>query len=299
MRTILATVAFITAALTLPARSAHALGVDEVVSRAITAQGGADKLRAIRTLRLTGTADLGGDGFSLELSSARSIRRGGRVRTEFTLQGLTRSTPTTAPKAGTSAVRGPPRSAARLRRRSARSRTGRRLRRPARRLAAEGAPRRVPRHRGRRRHAGASSCASRARTATSSTSTSIPTPLSRSASRRCARCAAPSEIAETDLGGYQQVAGVWMPFSIESGPQGRPAERRVTVERAEVNVDGRRQLRSATRTTGAMTSRSDRRGRRPRPRPPQSAAPPASRASRSSTPARSRASARATSARPR
>src|SRR5262249_45969418 len=45
------------------------------------------------------------------------------------------------------------------------------------------------------------------------------------------------EIRETDLGSYEQVAGVWMPFSVESGPPGRPRGIRVTFERAEVNVE--------------------------------------------------------------
>ena len=47
------------------------------------------------------------------------------------------------------------------------------------------------------------------------------------------------EISETDLGGYEQVAGVWIPFSIESGSKGGRATSRITVERAEVNVAGR------------------------------------------------------------
>src|SRR3989441_12057533 len=43
-------------------------------------------------------------------------------------------------------------------------------------------------------------------------------------------------INETDLGGYEQVAGVWFPFSIESGEKGRPRNFRLTIERAEPDV---------------------------------------------------------------
>jgi photosystem II stability/assembly factor-like uncharacterized protein len=43
-------------------------------------------------------------------------------------------------------------------------------------------------------------------------------------------------ITETDLGGYQQVNGVWLPFAIETGNPGGPRTNRILVERAEVNV---------------------------------------------------------------
>ena len=45
------------------------------------------------------------------------------------------------------------------------------------------------------------------------------------------------QVTETDLGAYEQVAGVLIPFSIESGPKGRPRGQRITVERAEPNVE--------------------------------------------------------------
>jgi photosystem II stability/assembly factor-like uncharacterized protein len=45
------------------------------------------------------------------------------------------------------------------------------------------------------------------------------------------------EITETDLGSYGQVAGVWMPFSIESGPKGQPRQARFTIETVEPNVE--------------------------------------------------------------
>src|SRR6185312_156214 len=44
-------------------------------------------------------------------------------------------------------------------------------------------------------------------------------------------------VSETDYGAYERVAGVWMPFSTETGPKGGPKTNRVTIERAEVNVD--------------------------------------------------------------
>lgn len=40
---------------------------------------------------------------------------------------------------------------------------------------------------------------------------------------------------ETDLGNYEKVAGVYMPFSIESGPKGGPKQQKVTIAKVEVN----------------------------------------------------------------
>src|SRR5262249_55260513 len=44
------------------------------------------------------------------------------------------------------------------------------------------------------------------------------------------------QVIETDYGSYEQVGGVWQPFSIDSGRPGRPRGGRVVLERAEVNV---------------------------------------------------------------
>jgi photosystem II stability/assembly factor-like uncharacterized protein len=44
-------------------------------------------------------------------------------------------------------------------------------------------------------------------------------------------------ISEADLGSYEQVDGLWIPFSIDAGAKGRPRSARITIERAEVNVD--------------------------------------------------------------
>ena len=41
---------------------------------------------------------------------------------------------------------------------------------------------------------------------------------------------------ETDLGNYEQVAGVYMPFSFETGPKGAPKSQKVTIQKIEVNI---------------------------------------------------------------
>jgi hypothetical protein len=40
---------------------------------------------------------------------------------------------------------------------------------------------------------------------------------------------------EMDLGNYEQVDGVYVPFSLEIGPKGAPKSQKVTVERVEFN----------------------------------------------------------------
>ena len=41
---------------------------------------------------------------------------------------------------------------------------------------------------------------------------------------------------ETDMGNYEQVAGVYMPFAYESGAAGGPKDQKITVQKIEVNV---------------------------------------------------------------
>lgn len=42
---------------------------------------------------------------------------------------------------------------------------------------------------------------------------------------------------ETDLGSYEQIAGVYFPFSIEVGSKGSAKNQKVTIEKMDVNVD--------------------------------------------------------------
>ena len=44
-------------------------------------------------------------------------------------------------------------------------------------------------------------------------------------------------VTEADFGSFERVEGIWIPFSIEAGRKGRPRSTRITIERADVNVD--------------------------------------------------------------
>ncbi len=63
--------------------------VDEIVAKSLEARGGVDKLRAIKSLRLTGTATFGFGDSSIEASFAVGNKRGGKLRVEVGIQGLT------------------------------------------------------------------------------------------------------------------------------------------------------------------------------------------------------------------
>jgi outer membrane lipoprotein-sorting protein len=68
------------------AKSAPAPTVDEIVERYVSARGGIQKLRALQTLRQEGriSGGAGRDGLV-----AREIKRPGKIRFEFTVQGVT------------------------------------------------------------------------------------------------------------------------------------------------------------------------------------------------------------------
>jgi photosystem II stability/assembly factor-like uncharacterized protein len=62
---------------------------DEIVARHVEARGGAARLRAIQSLRLTGKARFGGDDGAIEVGYGIAQKRPGRVRIEVSFQGLT------------------------------------------------------------------------------------------------------------------------------------------------------------------------------------------------------------------
>src|ERR1700687_5122821 len=80
--------AIVTAALCLPTDAARALTADEVVARHIQARGGMQKLGAIHSLRSTGKAVFGFGDAQIEASFGALQKRPGMIRTEISLQGL-------------------------------------------------------------------------------------------------------------------------------------------------------------------------------------------------------------------
>ncbi len=70
------------------APGALALSADELIAKNIEARGGLDKLRAIDSTRATGSMKFTGD-FAIELALSEVVTRDGRIRNEVSLQGLT------------------------------------------------------------------------------------------------------------------------------------------------------------------------------------------------------------------
>ena len=80
---------FVLILLLVAAASARAATVDELIAKNLKARGGLDKIRAVQSLRTSGKLFSGDGGFSLEIAYAQMIKRPGMIRQEFSMQGLT------------------------------------------------------------------------------------------------------------------------------------------------------------------------------------------------------------------
>ncbi len=228
--------AVVVAVLLLPLAPARGATVDEIVARHLQALGGVDKLRAIKSLRLTGVIRFGADA-GREMAYGDLYKRPGQVRNEVTLQGLT-AVDAYDGKEGWSVEpfggrRDPVRASADDVKNLAQA-------------ADLDGPLVDWRQKGHRvEYLGTEdvdgTAAHKLRVFLKDgdvvymfldTETMLPIRMTHIARRR-----GTERISETDLGNYERVAGVWMPFSFESGAKGAPRSSRILIERAEVNVD--------------------------------------------------------------
>lgn len=74
------------------ASAASALTVDELVDKNIEARGGIEALRAIQSIKASGRMNFSGGDFSIDLAFASLNERAAKVRTETSIQGLTQVT---------------------------------------------------------------------------------------------------------------------------------------------------------------------------------------------------------------
>lgn len=226
----------VAALVTFASASASAEPVDDVIAKNIAAHGGEAKLAAIKTLRLTGKAVFGGGDGTFELAFATLNKRPAMIRQESTLQGLT----------SVSAYDG--RTAWNLNPFSGR--------REAEKASADDAKGLVHaadldgplvnwRGKGNRVELlgtedvdGTAAIKLRVTRKDGDVDYVYLDPDSFLEIRivSISKVRGTEQISETDLGGYQQVAGVWLAMSIESGPKGGPKNARFTYDRAEVNV---------------------------------------------------------------
>ena len=75
--------------LALVLAAAPSLNLDQILARHLEARGGAEKLKAIQSLRIGGKVVFGGGRFSLTAEVAQVSRRPDSIRREVTIQGLT------------------------------------------------------------------------------------------------------------------------------------------------------------------------------------------------------------------
>ncbi|HET7499655.1 MAG TPA: hypothetical protein VFK02_01585, partial [Kofleriaceae bacterium] len=233
MRNLIAVAMLLLMSLAHPARAAT---LEEILAKNLAARGGDARLREIKSLRLTGRLVFGGGDFSVEAAWGQVQKRPGAMRNELTLQGLTaisaydgREGWTVSPFQGR---REPEKSS---------SDDARALAQQAE-LDGPLVGWRDKGHRieylGTEDTDGTPAIKLRVTRADGDLQYVYLDPDSyleiRITTVRKIRGA--EQIVETDLGGYQQVAGVWFPFAIESGQKGGPRSSRIIVEHAEVNI---------------------------------------------------------------
>jgi photosystem II stability/assembly factor-like uncharacterized protein len=218
------------------AHASHAATLEEILAKNLTARGGEAKLREVKALRLTGRTVFGGRGRSIEAPWGQVQRRPGLVRSETTLQGLTQISAYDGREGwAITPFQG------RLDAEKVSDDDARALAQQAE-LDGPLAGWRDKGHRveylGDEDTDGTPAVKLRVTRTDGDVQYVYLDPDSyleiRITTVRKVRGA--ERITETDLGGYQQVAGVWFPFLIESGSPGGPRTNRIIVERAEVNV---------------------------------------------------------------
>jgi len=226
----------LSAFLCLQAGFLHAVTVDELVSRNVEARGGAARLQAIHSLRLTGTVVFGAGDGRIEAKFGQLVSRPGRIRTEVTLQGLTavdaydgREAWSLDPFEG---------------RRDAQKSSADEAKVQAREADIDG-PLVGWREKGHRvEYLGSEDVdgtpAHKLRVSLKDGDVQYvyldPDTFLTIREVTETKIRGVESVRETDFGSYEQVAGVWIPFSIESGRKGRPRGNRATIERAEANV---------------------------------------------------------------
>jgi photosystem II stability/assembly factor-like uncharacterized protein len=220
----------------LASAPAAAESLDQIIARNIAARGGEAKLRDVKSIRLTGRVTVAGDGFSIDAAWAMLQKRPGMLRTEMTFQGLTQVTAYDGREGWSMTPFGGRREPERASDDVARG--------LAQQADFDGAlvDWRAKGHQieylGTEDVDGTPAYKLRVTRKDKDVAYVYIDPDSaleiRITSVRKIR--GTEQISETDYGGYQQIGGLWLPFSIESGAKGRPKNFRINVERAELNV---------------------------------------------------------------
>jgi photosystem II stability/assembly factor-like uncharacterized protein len=222
------------------ARSGQAATLEEILAKNLAARGGEAKLKEIKTLKLTGRFVISGDGFSLEAAWGQIQKRGASggdlVRSEVTLQGLTQMQAydgregwqispfqgrLDAEKASDDDARGMAQQAE--------------LDGPL--INWRGKGHRIE-YLGSEDVDGTPAIKLRVTRKDGDLQYVYLDPDSHLEIRITTvhKVRGAEQITDTDLGGYEQVNGVWFPFAAESSTKGQQQRIRVLIDHAEVNV---------------------------------------------------------------
>jgi len=218
--------------------SAGALTVDEIVAKHTEARGGAEKIQALRSMRFTGRVQFGGRrDFKLVAAWGEVVKRPGMIRDETTLQGLT-SVQAFDGKEGWSMnpFQG---------RRDPQWISADEARGRAQDADFEGPLFRYKEKGTRLEYLGTEDIDG---TAALKLRASLkdgdvfyvyldPEYFLEIQRTMVRHIRGAEQITETDYGSYGQVAGVWIPFSIESGRKGGPRGIHFTIDAAEANIE--------------------------------------------------------------
>ncbi len=230
-------IGLIAATLCLQVSAAYALTLDELIARHIEARGGMAKLQAIRSIRYTGKVILGGGDRTFEAAWGEVLKRPGMIRAEMTQQGLTGVQAFDGNEAWTVEPFHGRRTATRIAADDAKE-------------LAQNADLDGPlvgwREKGHRvEYLGIEDVdgtpAHKVRVSLKDGDTHYvfldPDYFLTIRIVRQRQIHGVERTTETDFGSYEQVNGVWMAFSIESGLKGARRSARYTIERAEANVE--------------------------------------------------------------
>ncbi|HEV7555147.1 MAG TPA: hypothetical protein VGO00_06835, partial [Kofleriaceae bacterium] len=232
MRTLLAVVVF----LVVSAGVAHAQSVDDLVAKNLAAKGGEAKLRQMHSMRFAGRLVFGGGSFTIEGTFAQVVTKPNKVRTEVTIQGMTQVSAYDGKVGWTvSPFRG---------RREPQVASADQVISFAQQAEIDG-PLVGWRDKGHKVELlgtenvdGTEAYKLRVTRKDGDIQYVYLDPDAALEIRVTTihKVRGVEQINETDLGDYEQVNGVWIPFSVESGAPGGPKQQRLTIEHAEINV---------------------------------------------------------------
>lgn len=216
---------------------ARGMTVEELVTKSIQAKGGLDKIKAIQSMRMTGQLKISGDSFSLDMKYLQLNQRGGFYRNEASLQGLTAITAydgkegwTLSPFEG----RREPEKMSADQKKNLEEESD--FDGPLVDYQTKGHQLELL---GREDVDGTDAYKLKVTLKNGDVKYIYLDPdyflEIRTLSQSKVRGVEVEQ--ETDLGNYEQVNGIYMPFSIESGSKGGPKSQKITIERVEVNVD--------------------------------------------------------------